>query len=109
LDKAHFQEVIGRLQREAKAGESPMLLIADSALFTEEEIDETVPDHEGRPTQKPTLRWIFQCFEGITLLNLKLLDQPQQRQALNLNVLHKQIIAIFGGQTELIYSLAFSP
>ena len=35
-DKTHFQAVIASLQKEAKAGEAPMLLIADSALFTED-------------------------------------------------------------------------
>lgn len=76
---------------------------------TLELLDETIPDQKGKPTQKPTLRWVFQCFEGIAILNIDLPDQPRYRQVLNLNVTHRQIIAIFGGQTELIYTLAFSP
>ena len=76
---------------------------------TLQQIDETVPDQKGKPTQKPTLRWIFQCFEGITLLNIDLPNQPKQRQVLNLTVLHQQVIAIFGPNTEKIYLLAFSP
>ena len=76
---------------------------------TLKQIDETVPDQKGKPTQKPTLRWIFQCFEGISILTINLPNQPIQRQVLNLNVIHKQIIAIFAGQTEKIYLLAFSP
>ena len=27
---------------------------------------ETIPDQKGRPTQNPTLRWVFQTFEGWT-------------------------------------------
>ena len=73
------------------------------------EVEETVPDQKGKPTQKPTLRWIFQCFEGISLLQIHLPDQQIQRQMLNLNVLHKQVIAIFGSTAEKIYLLAFSP
>lgn len=76
---------------------------------TLEEIDETIPDQKGKPTQKPTLRWVFQCFEGISLLTISLPDQPTHRQVLNLQVVQKQIIAIFGGRTEVIYDLAFSP
>lgn len=76
---------------------------------TLEEIDEFIPDQKGKPTQKPTLRWIFQCFEGITLLSIKQPNQPEIRQMLNLTPLHRQVIAIFGGETENIYTLAFSP
>lgn len=73
------------------------------------QLDETIPDQKGKPTQKPTLRWVFQCFEGITLLSIDLPEQPIQRQVLNLSVVQKQIIAIFGTTTENIYLLAFSP
>lgn len=76
---------------------------------TLELLDETIPDQKGNPTQKPTLRWVFQCFEGIALLNINLQQQPVKRQVLNLNYIHKQIIAIFGGHTQVIYFLDFSP
>ncbi len=29
---------------------------------------ETIPDQKGKPTQKPTIRRVFQVFEGITVL-----------------------------------------
>ena len=73
------------------------------------QLDETIPDQKGKPTQKPTLRWVFQCFEGISLLSIDLPGQPIQRQVLNLSVVQKQIIAIFGTTTENIYLLGFSP
>ena len=28
---------------------------------------QTVPDQVGKPTARPTMRWLFQCFEGIDL------------------------------------------
>ncbi|HEX9413122.1 MAG TPA: IS1634 family transposase [Ktedonobacterales bacterium] len=31
---------------------------------------ETVPDQLRRPTSRPTMRWLFQCFEGIDLHHL---------------------------------------
>ena len=33
-----------------------------------EKVDETLPDQRGKPTQKPTIRRVFQVFEGITVL-----------------------------------------
>ena len=29
---------------------------------------QTVPNQVSKPTDRPTMRWIFQCFEGISLL-----------------------------------------
>ena len=31
---------------------------------------QTVPDQLRRPTTRPTMRWLFQCFEGIDLHHL---------------------------------------
>ena len=73
------------------------------------EVEETVPNQKGKPTPKPTLRWIFQCFEGITLLTIQRPGQKIQRQMLNLNVVRRQVIAIFGPTAEKIYFLDFSP
>lgn len=73
------------------------------------EIDETIPNQKGKPSQKPTLRWVFQCFEGISALRIDMPDRPTQRQVLNLTAIHKQVIAIFGKNTEKIYLLALSP
>lgn len=32
---------------------------------------ETVPNQIKQPTQTPTMRWVFQCFEGVTVLESK--------------------------------------
>jgi transposase len=32
----------------------------------------TVPSQVNKPTNRPTMRWIFHCFEGIDLLHLRL-------------------------------------
>lgn len=74
-----------------------------------QEVDETIPNQKGKPTDKPTLRWIFQCFEGISVLQIQAPGQKTHKQILNLNVLHRQVIAIFGTTAEKIYLLAFSP
>src|SRR5215831_14654171 len=35
---------------------------------------QTVPDQVRKPTARPTLRWLFQCFEGIDLHHTVLHD-----------------------------------
>ncbi len=36
-----------------------------------EETNATVPDQLKKPTKRPTLRWLFQCFEGISLVLMR--------------------------------------
>jgi transposase len=35
------------------------------------ETEQTIPDQIHKPTTRPTMRWIFQCFEGIELLHVQ--------------------------------------
>jgi hypothetical protein len=35
------------------------------------ETQQTIPDHVHKPTARPTMRWVFQCFEGIELLHVQ--------------------------------------
>ena len=32
------------------------------------EADQTISNQLGQPTQRPTLRWVFQCFQDVHLL-----------------------------------------
>jgi hypothetical protein len=32
---------------------------------------QTIPDQVQKPTAHPTMRWVFQCFEGIELLHVE--------------------------------------
>ncbi len=57
--------------------------------------DETIPDQLGKPTQTPTMRRVFQMFDGIDLLigrnaNICL------PQILNLRPIHEHILALLG-------------
>lgn len=55
------------------------------------EQNKTVPDQKGKPTAKPTGRWIFHCFVGVHLLKL-----PDGKEAvLNLQEVHKIILSLF--------------
>jgi transposase len=35
------------------------------------ETKQTIPDQVQKPTARPTMRWVFQCFEGIDLLHVQ--------------------------------------
>jgi len=68
---------------------------------------ETLPNQIGKPTDTPTLRWIFQIMEGIA--TIRLFDHARNliHQAVsNLNDLRKKIIQLFGKTACLIYQIA---
>ena len=69
-----------------------------------EEMDETVLDQLGKPTKKPTMRWIFQKFENITLLQIYDKGKCSQ-QILNMKPVHEKILALMGKEYEKIYFL----
>lgn len=62
----------------------------------------TFGNQKGKPTTTPTARWIFQCFEGIQLLQL---HDTLQTLILNLNEHHRLIISLLGKTYEKIYGL----
>jgi transposase len=57
---------------------------------------QTVPDQLRRPTARPTMRWLFQCFEGLDLHHLTLPDGTRITQVLRLSALHCQILRLLG-------------
>ena len=63
---------------------------------------QTLPNQVGQPTQRPTLRRIFQVFEGIDLL---LIHHPAttQGQVLNLKPIHRRILELLGPQVQKYY------
>ncbi len=56
--------------------------------------DETMPDQRGKPTNRPTMRRIFQIFEGIDVL-YDAQSERRRRSILNLRDIHYQILALF--------------
>jgi transposase len=60
------------------------------------ETGQTIPDQLRQPTNHPTLRWVFQCFEGIELLHISVLPTTRQTLVLRLQPLHEQILALLG-------------
>ena len=61
----------------------------------------TVKNQLNKPTERPTLRWIFQCFQGVHIL----ITQGVQR-ILNLTEEHCQILQFLPASCQRYYSLA---
>lgn len=66
---------------------------------------QTVPNQVSKPTDRPTMRWIFQCFEGISLLTFPQPAGPPQQAVTELEPLHEQVLALLGPSYEKLYKL----
>jgi len=65
---------------------------------------QTIPDQVKKPTNRPTMRWVFPCFEGIELLHIR--HGPTQAATsliLRLTPLHQQILTLLGPTYEQFY------
>jgi hypothetical protein len=65
--------------------------------------NETIPDQKGKPTQTPTLRWVFQIFEGLDILSVWTNGSLVTRKVMNLRPVHQQIIRLLGPQIQKCY------
>ena len=68
--------------------------------------EQTIPNQINKPTNRPTMRWIFQCFEGIDLLHIRI-GSRWQTQILGLKAFHQQILRLLGPVYSQFYF--FSP
>lgn len=57
---------------------------------------QTVPNQLKQRTDRPTMRWIFQCFEGVSLVTYQPPHGPPRQELANLEALHAQIAALLG-------------
>lgn len=66
------------------------------------ERDETLPDQTGKPTQKPTIRRVFQMMEGVDIL---IINQAglTQRVLLNMTDVRWQIVNLFNSHVQKLY------
>jgi transposase len=67
---------------------------------------QSVRNQLGKETQTPTMRWIFQVFEGIDLLIIRQSEQIVTRQVLNLKQEHLTVLHLLGPPVEKCYLLA---
>jgi transposase len=70
---------------------------------TLKEMQATVPNQQRKPTASPTMRWIFQLFEGLDILLVKQNGQVMFRQLLNLRPAQEQVITLLGPQVQKCY------
>lgn len=64
------------------------------------EADASVPDQKGKPTQRPTMRWVFQLFAGI---HVRLIN-GQAAMVLNLKPPQQQVIQLLGSPYQALYT-----
>jgi transposase len=57
---------------------------------------QTVPNQVKKPTERPTMRWVFQCFEGIELLHIRQRPEPALALVLRLEPFHHQVLTLLG-------------
>ena len=68
--------------------------------------EQTLPNQVNKPTNRPTMRWIFHCFEGIDLLHVRS-GSRWHTQVLGLRTLHQQVLRLLGPVYSQFYF--FSP
>jgi transposase len=64
---------------------------------------QTVPNQLSKPTDRPTMRWIFQCFEGISLVAFPQPLGPPQQDIAGLELVHERVLAVLGPAYEKFY------
>ena len=67
------------------------------------ETQQTIPDQVHKPTVRPTMRWVFQCFEGIELLRVQT-AATSFVLVLRLQPVHRLILTLLGPLYEKIYN-----
>jgi hypothetical protein len=66
---------------------------------------QTVPNQLSQPTDRPTMRWMFQCSEGISLVSFQPPVGPPQHEMAELQPLHEQVLTLLGPSCEKFYKL----
>ena len=69
------------------------------------ETEQTIPDQVHKPTARPTMRWVFQCFEGIELLHVQT-SATSLTIVLRLESVHRLVLALLGPLYEKLYILS---
>jgi transposase len=64
-----------------------------------------IPDQLNKPTQHPTMRWVFQCFEGIDLLHIPARGGGSTTLVLQLTPLHERILTLLGSAFLYLYQI----
>ena len=106
---AWLDQQVGESRRDVSVGTAVVAMILNGLGFANRQLQassQTVPNQVNKPTDRPTMRWIFQCFEGIDLLHIRIGSQ-WHTQVLGLQPLHQRILRLLGPAFCQIYF--FSP
>lgn len=68
-----------------------------------EAAQDSIPNQLGKPTRTPTMRWIFQLFEGVHVL-IRRTASGLDEIILNLNAVCSHVLHILGPRFQKIYS-----
>ena len=68
-----------------------------------QETNTSIPSQTRKPTQRPTMRWVFLLFEGLDILLVKQNDEIVLRQRLNLRPAQEQVIILLGAHVQNCY------
>ena len=67
--------------------------------------NETIPNQIHKPTERPTLRWVFQLLEGIH--RVRVMVQGQGHDVIEgLNDVQIKILRLFGGAVCRVYQIS---
>jgi Family of unknown function (DUF6444) len=97
-ENAHQREQIAALV--ARVQELEARLTKDSHNSSK------LPSSDGlgrKPTARPTLRWLFQYFEGIDLLHIAQPDRSRVTEILRLDKVHRLVLQLLGPAYENSY------
>ena len=67
---------------------------------------QTVPDQVRRPSARPTMRWLFQCFEGLDLHHTVQPNGTRETEVLRLTDVHRLVLRLLGPAYASAYLLS---
>ena len=69
------------------------------------QVNETTPNQINIPTATPTLRWVFQCFEGINFVQTAEKYDNTSFYLDGFDKLREKIILLIGGHSLQLYNI----
>ena len=66
-------------------------------------LGESIPNQKGKPTQRPTMKWVFQFFRGISEVRMELMGEEIVKVT-NLREVPKKILSLMGKECEKYYN-----
>ena len=66
-------------------------------------LNTTIPNQLNKPTQTPTMRWVFQMFQGLDILLIYQNGHVVSRKLVNLRPVQQQVITLLGPQVQKCY------